>query len=202
MSKALFKVMSKSTGYVYNVYKVNNKFNLYKIYNYFEHEYQWFHVDDFIGIDSNLETINKYVIYDIEAIKEIIAIKSIIVELTEENEKLKEENTTLIKNQINSNSEHFRIVKENKRKIDNLRKENKRLKENKLTPEELVNMLNQELVRQNKCYKSRCKKAIELINKRKEEEDNGIGWVEMRTEEYFEECDEVINILNGSDNNE
>ena len=38
MSKALFKVMSKSTGYVYSVYKVNNTFNLYKIYNYFLHE--------------------------------------------------------------------------------------------------------------------------------------------------------------------
>lgn len=48
-------------------------------------------------------------------------------------------------------------------------------------------------------YKSRNEKAIELINKRIEEEDNGIGWVEMRTEEYFEECDEVINILNGGD---
>ena len=55
MSKALFKVMSKSTGYVYNVYKVNNTFNLYKIYDYFVHEYQWLHVDNFIGIDSNLQ---------------------------------------------------------------------------------------------------------------------------------------------------
>ena len=48
-----------------------------------------------------------------------------------------------------------------------------------------------------KCEKllERIDKVIELINKRKEEQDNGIGWVEMRTEEYFEECDEVLNIL-------
>ena len=47
-------------------------------------------------------------------------------------------------------------------------------------------------------YKSRIDKAIELINKRKEE-DNGIGWLEMRTEKYFEECDELINILKDYD---
>lgn len=47
--------------------------------------------------------------------------------------------------------------------------------------------------------KERINKAIELINKRKEEVDTGIGWVEMRTEEYFEECDETIKILLGSD---
>lgn len=36
---------------------------------------------------------------------------------------------------------------------------------NKLTPEELVNMLNQELVRQNKCYKSKFEKVNEKLNK-------------------------------------
>ena len=49
-------------------------------------------------------------------------------------------------------------------------------------------------------YKSRCEKAIELINKRKNEVDE-LLWVEMRAKDYFEECDEFINILqNGSDN--
>ena len=53
----------------------------------------------------------------------------------------------------------------------------------------------------NRCDKleERINKAIELIIKRKEEVDNGIGWVEMRTAVYFEECDELLNILNGSD---
>lgn len=53
----------------------------------------------------------------------------------------------------------------------------------------------------NRCekLKEKINKAIELINKRKEEVDNGIGWVEMRTEEYFEEYDELINILNGDE---
>ena len=45
----------------------------------------------------------------------------------------------------------------------------------------------------------RIDKAIELLNKRKEEQDNGICWVEMRTEDYFDECDELINILTGGD---
>lgn len=45
-------------------------------------------------------------------------------------------------------------------------------------------------------------KAIELLYQRIAEEDNGIGWVEMRTEEYFENCYEVIDILNGDDTNE
>lgn len=47
-----------------------------------------------------------------------------------------------------------------------LREENERLKvelENKLTPDELVSMLNQELVRQNKNYKSRNEKAMKLL---------------------------------------
>ena len=44
------------------------------------------------------------------------------------------------------------------------------------------------------------RKAIECINKRKNEVDEDL-WVEMRAKDYFEECDEIINILqNGSDN--
>ncbi len=35
-----------------------------------------------------------------------------------------------------------------------------------------------------------------------EEADNGIGWVEMRTEDYFEECNDLLNILQGGDDNE
>ena len=42
---------------------------------------------------------------------------------------LQEENEFLKLNNPEMNIEHFRIVKENKRKIDNLRKENKHLKE-------------------------------------------------------------------------
>lgn len=87
--------------------------------------------------------------------------------LMEQIEQLKEENEFLKLDNPEMNMEHFRIIKENKRKIDNLREENKRLKgelENKLTPNELVSMLNQELVRQNKNYKSRNEKAIEDID--------------------------------------
>ena len=42
---------------------------------------------------------------------------------------LQEENEFLKLNNPEMNMEHFRIIKENKRKIDNLREENKRLKE-------------------------------------------------------------------------
>ena len=42
---------------------------------------------------------------------------------------LQEENEFLKLNNPEMNMEHFRIIKENKRKIDNLRKENHRLKE-------------------------------------------------------------------------
>ena len=69
---------------------------------------------------------------------------------------------------------------------------NAEIKENTLSPEELVNMLNQELVRQNKCYKSRCKKAIEYIEERK-----NLNWY---ADGVF--VDELLNILNGGEEDE
>lgn len=44
-------------------------------------------------------------------------------------------------------------------------------------------------------------KAIELLNKRKEDVKD-LPWVEMRRESYYEECDEIINVLEGDDENE
>lgn len=49
--------------------------------------------------------------------------------LEKENKELREENLYLKLNNPEQNIEHLRIVKENKRKIDNLRKQNKELKE-------------------------------------------------------------------------
>ncbi len=46
---------------------------------------------------------------------------------------------------------------------ENFREEINRLKENKLTPDELVDLLNQELVRQNKDYKEKFDKIIECL---------------------------------------
>ena len=51
-----------------------------------------------------------------------------VEEIIKENRQLKEENEYLKLSNPEQNLEHFRIVKENKRKIDNLRKHNKRLK--------------------------------------------------------------------------
>jgi len=69
---------------------------------------------------------------------------------------LKKENEFLKLNNPEMNIEHFRIVKENKRKIDNLRKENEKLKEN----------LCKNIVYERWYihYKSRFEKTIEYIN--------------------------------------
>lgn len=90
--------------------------------------------------------------------------------------------------------------------ITNLQQENERLKEkleNKLTPEELVNMLNQELVRHNKCYKSRCDKAIEyimsnLITEWDIKNDGCVSGSDLPADAITP----ILNILNGSDENE
>ncbi len=75
--------------------------------------------------------------------------------------------------------------------ITNLQEENKRLKENKLTPDELVNLLNQELVRQNKDYKEKFDKTIEYL---------GIDEKILETcEVYVVNGIEVYKILQGSD---
>ena len=47
-------------------------------------------------------------------------------------------------------------------------------------------------------YKSRIDKAIELINKRKNEIED--LWIEMKADDYCEEYDEILNILQGEDN--
>ena len=56
------------------------------------------------------------------SLDDYVKLKDYITDLKEENEFLKLNNPEM-------NMEHFRIIKENKRKIDNLRKENERLKE-------------------------------------------------------------------------
>lgn len=76
--------------------------------------------------------------------------------------------------------------------ITNLQQENEILRGN-------TDLVNLELIEYKNELEDRIDKAIKLINKRKEEQDNGIGWVEMRIKDYFEECDEVLNILQGSD---
>lgn len=117
------------------------------------------------------------------------------------NAKLKEENEFLKLNNPEQNIEHFRIVKENKRKIDSLRKENKKLKEElKNRPivdftfdvykdlEELEN------------YKSRFKKANEYM---KDFIFEGLLVQEDRKLiMYNENLRKFENILNGSDENE
>ena len=63
---------------------------------------------------------NKFQPEDILTIEDVWLLLDYITNLQEENEFLKLNNPEM-------NIEHFRIIKENKRKIDNLRKENERL---------------------------------------------------------------------------
>lgn len=100
---------------------------------------------------------------------------------------LQQENEYLKKNNPEQNIEHFRIIKENKRKINNLREENEdNLKCIKSLKEQLESVINEnqrllkqwfedndktvKLVSEKECYKSnyndyksRCEKAIELL---------------------------------------
>lgn len=100
-----------------------------------------------------LNEFNSHIEYDESmcclSIKEVKALLDYITNLQQENEFLKLNNPEM-------NIEHFRIVKENKRKIDNLRKENEKLKEN----------LCKNIVYERWYihYKSRFEKTIEYIN--------------------------------------
>lgn len=143
--------------------------------------------------------------FDDEHIKQLVNLKveqykqslDYITNLQQENEFLKLNNPEM-------NIEHFRIVKENKRKIDNLRKENKELK---AIAEEHKNCTRKHW--QEKCgehhakeliYKSRCEKANKFIKQTPLFEDPfGEGehaFLEDINTEYYKN---LSNVLNGSD---
>ena len=108
---------------------------------------------------------------------------------------LQQENEFLKLNNPEMNIEHFRIIKENKRKIDNLRKQNKEL--NRMCELYSKSLYNAELTD----YKSRCEKAIEYIENNKKETSshfNGKEYVYRNFTLYCEPND-LLNILNGSD---
>lgn len=88
--------------------------------------------------------------------------------------------------------------------ITNLQEENKRLKENKLTPDELANLLNQELIKQRDDYKSRNEKAIEYIKQHTEErvykEPYNIDDFPNRVEYFIKGKWDLLNILQEEDN--
>ena len=112
---------------------------------YKEKEYLDLHYKLLIDYIDDLETENKelkeqcekqrYAItencdlrLEIERLKEqLIEVLANETKLEIKNEKLQEENNYLKLNNPEQNIEHFRIIKENKRKIDNLRKENTEL---------------------------------------------------------------------------
>ena len=68
-----------------------------------------------------------------------------------------------------------------------LKQENERLEHDNI---DMINQLGK--------ITSRIYKAIELLNKRKNEVED--LYVEMKSKDYFEECDEIINILQNGDN--
>lgn len=74
--------------------------------------------------------------------KENKALLNYITNLQEENKFLKLDNPEM-------NIEHFRIIKENKRKIDNLREENERLNKDLETAINICNQRQKEIARLN-----------------------------------------------------
>lgn len=108
---------------------------------------------------------------------------------------LQQENEFLKLNNPEQNMEHFRIIKENKRKIDNLRKENKKLKEcycsrtdcgGRIKDNKKYNSIYQE----KECYKLKCETAIRRISLLK---------MDDITIETNKALDFILNSLIGSD---
>lgn len=113
------------------------------------------------------------------------------------NAELKKENEFLKLNNPEMNIEHFRIVKENKRKIDNLRKENKEL--NRMCELYSKSLYNAEL----SDYKSRCEKAFKKLKEIRQStftKYNSNEWDNCLS--YNDDIKPLENILNGSDENE
>lgn len=136
------------------------------------------------------EDYMKYQPEDILTIEDVWLLYDYITNLQQENEFLKLNNPEM-------NIEHFRIVKENKRKIDNLRKENKRLKEDNLLIESANKLVSDNLHN----YKSRCEKAIEYIKNNKKETSSHFNGKEYVYRNFTLCCEpnDLLDILNGSD---
>ena len=101
-----------------------------------------------------------------------------------------------------SKRELYKINKDRLEANLKLVEENKRLKENKLTPDELVNLLNQELIKQRYDYKSRCEKAIEYneqIIKDTKDFYRPTSDVIYSGDTLIDIATQNINILNGGD---
>lgn len=144
------------------------------------------YIDQFVYVD---QTYNDIKLSKIDT----KLILDYITNLQQENEKLKQILHNITINGVEEeNTSVLDLIKENER-LKEIEKEHKNCTRKHWQQKCFEHSANE------KIYKSIIYKAIELINKRKEEQDNGIGWVEMRTEDYFEECDEVLNILKGSD---
>lgn len=127
----------------------------------------------------------------------LMTVKHYNKKLKEKIIKLQQENTTLIKNQINSNSEHFRIIKENKRKIDDLRKQNKELKSDIEVLERVKNFYKRHTLK----YYRRCNKANVLIQRHNED----TGYIYYKYDNKFvrsELKERLSEVLNGDDENE
>ena len=171
---------------------------------------------------TNLQQENKAKTHQIEVLEEIVNYERNIRndKLQQENEKLKyntrgqvndyfknkyadevlknaeikKENEFLKLNNPEMNIEHFRVVKENKRKIDNLRKENKELKE-ELKNRPIIDFTYDVYkdLEELEDYKSRFEKANTYINeeiKKIQEHQYSTG---------IRRLNKIQNILNGSD---
>lgn len=117
-----------------------------------------------IGLDSEMIYKEYYYLKQIEQDH-----KETNATLMSELAKLKEENEFLKLSNPEMNIEHFRIINENKRKIDNLRKQNKELQQENERLKENLQQEKKDFKEANdycfelKDYKSRCEKASDKI---------------------------------------
>ena len=145
--------------------------------------------------NSKWEKDTEEITYKILFSNEVYKLLDYITNLQQENEYLKLSNPEM-------NIEHFRVINENKRKIDNLRKQNKELQqENERLKHQLK--VQEDLTIKNRMrkhiYKSRCEKASDKLGNYKHYSTP----TEEQNSENEDIVDSALNILqNGSENDE
>ena len=145
--------------------------------------------------NSKWEKDTEEITYKILFSNEVYKLLDYITNLQQENEYLKLSNPEM-------NIEHFRVINENKRKIDNLRKQNKELQqENERLKHQLK--VQEDLTIKNRTrkhiYKSRCEKASDKLGNYKHYSTP----TEEQNSENEDIVDSALNILqNGSENDE
>lgn len=97
---------------------------------------------------------------------------------------LEEENKFLKLNNPEANIEHFRIIKENKRKIDNLRKEIKKLKQENKSLENQLDFINY--------LTSECASYVKILNNKQAIINKALNYIKNESWFCYKDNEEVI----------